>query len=348
MSWEYSNPLLALFTKPYYTELITMVNILPIASGKGGVGKSAVSVNVAVSLAQKGKKVILCDFDFGGANLHTLLGLKNNQAGMGNFIYRQIADLDTLLQETGIENLQFIAGDCLFPGTANMDFFMKKKIMKDLTVLPADYVILDLGGGSNYNTLDFFLLTYNSLLVTSPEITSIMNAYSFLKGAIFRFFTHQFPNRSPERAYIQDFIKSVATGTESSFIALMETLCQQFPETGIPACQELAKLRPQVVLNMGSTIQDLEMGRRLRSLVNSKLSIPMDFIGFIPSDPIVPMAVARRAPASILEPASNFAIAIHKTADRILAHEYDLNDNLSIDDADLELLKSEYTSGEQE
>ena len=60
------------------------------------------------------------------------------------------------------------------------------------------------------------------------------------------------------------------------------------------------------------------------------------------------MAVARRAPALILEPASNFATAIHKTADRILAHEYDLNDNLSIDDADLELLKSEYTAGEQE
>ena len=109
-----------------------MVNILPIASGKGGVGKSAVSVNVAVSLAQKGKKVILCDFDFGGANLHTLLGLKNNQAGMGNFFYRQISDLSSILQETGIENLQFIAGDCLFPGTANMDFFMKKKIMKEI------------------------------------------------------------------------------------------------------------------------------------------------------------------------------------------------------------------------
>ena len=127
MGWEYSNPLLALFTKPYYTKIITMVNILPIASGKGGVGKSAVSVNVAVSLAQKGKKVILCDFDFGGANLHTLLGLKNNQAGMGNFIYRQIADLGSILQETGIENLQFIAGDCLFPGTANMDFFHEEK-----------------------------------------------------------------------------------------------------------------------------------------------------------------------------------------------------------------------------
>lgn len=326
----------------------TMVNILPVASGKGGVGKSAVSVNLAISLAQKGKKVILCDFDFGGANLHTLLGLKNNQAGMGNFIYRQVASLESLLQETGIENLQFIAGDCLFPGTANMDFFMKKKIMKDLAQLPVDYIILDLGGGSSYNTLDFFLLTYNPLLVTTPEITSIMNAYSFLKGAVFRFFTHQFPNKSPERACIQDFIKSVATGTESSFMSLMENLCQQFPETGLPACQELAKLNPQVVLNMGATTQDLEMGRRLRSLVNSKLTIRMDFIGFIPTSAIVPMAVARRAPAIVLEPAGTFATSVRKAADRVLAYEYGFNENLSIDNADLELLRSEYTPTEQE
>lgn len=66
-----------------------MTNLLPIASGKGGVGKSSYAVNLATVLAQKGKNVILADFDFGGANLHTLLGLKNNRAGLGNFIYRQ-------------------------------------------------------------------------------------------------------------------------------------------------------------------------------------------------------------------------------------------------------------------
>lgn len=319
-----------------------MVSILPVASGKGGVGKSAVSVNLSVRLAQKGKKVILCDFDFGGANIHTLLGLKNNQAGMGNFICRQVTSMESLIQESGIENLQFIAGDCLFPGTANMDFFMKKKIMKDLAQLPADYIILDLGGGSSYNILDFFLLSYNPLMVTTPEITSIMNAYSFLKAAVFRFFTHQFPNKSEERAYIQEFIKSVATGTESSFTALMENLCQKFPETGVPACQQLAKLNPHVILNMGNNTQDLEMGRRVRSLANSKLAVKIDFIGFIPSDYIVPMAVARRAPAIILEPHSAFAAAIDKTSERILACEYDFNDNLSIDDSDLEVLRAEF------
>ena len=131
-------------------------------------------------------------------------------------------------------------------------------------------------------------------------------------------------------------------------MSLMETLCQQFPETGLPACQELAKLNPQVVLNMGATTQDLEMGRRLRSLVNSKLTIRMDFIGFIPTSAIVPMAVARRAPAIVLEPAGTFATSVRKAADRVLAYEYGFNENLSIDNADLELLRSEYTPTEQE
>ncbi len=323
-----------------------MVNILPVASGKGGVGKSAVSVNLAISLAQKGKRVVLCDFDFGGANLHTLLGLKNNQAGMGNFIYRQNNSLSELIQETGIPNLQFIAGDCLFPGTANMDFFMKKKIMKELPMLDTDYVILDLGGGSNYNILDFYLLTYNSILVSTPEITSIMNAYSFLKASAFRFFVHQFPNKSPERESINEFVKSVSTGTESSFIALMDTICAKYPETGFAARQELSHFNPQVILNSGSSSMDLEMGRRLRSLVNSKLNIRMDFVGFIPKDDTVPLAVARRTPACILAPESPFALAINRATDRIMAYEYGVNESYSFDDNDLEMLKAEYSANE--
>jgi len=324
-----------------------MANILPIASGKGGVGKSAISANIAISLAKKNKSVILCDFDFGGANLHTLLGLKNNQAGMGNFIYRQQESLKNLLQETNIENLKFIAGDCLLPGTANMDFFIKKKIMKELSLLPADYIILDLGGGSSFNVLDFYLLTYNSILVSTPEITSVLNAYSFLKASVFRFFTHQFPNRSPERERISQFIKSVSIGTEISFISLMETICNEFPETGLKACEELKKFNPQVILNMGSSNQDLEMGKRLRSLASSKLKININFVGFIPKDNCVPIAVARRNPAILIAPESSFSQAINKSADRILAYNYSINENISIDDNDLELLKNEYMNFNQ-
>ena len=87
-----------------------MVQILPIASGKGGVGKSAISLNLAIALAQLGKKVILCDFDFGGANLHTMLGHKNNKPGLGHFINKLEDHIEPLIQKTAVKNLGFIAG----------------------------------------------------------------------------------------------------------------------------------------------------------------------------------------------------------------------------------------------
>lgn len=325
-----------------------MINILPIASGKGGVGKSATAVNLAITLAKKGKRVVLADFDFGGANLHTLLGLKNNHAGMGNFIYKQTADLSELLQDTKEENLKFIAGDCLYPGTANLDNFTKKKIIKKLNALDADYVILDLGAGTTYNTLDFYLLTYNSILVTTPELTSILNAYSFLKSAAFRFFMRQFKAKSDERKFIDEFLRNSSSGTETSFLELVAKTAENFNETCSQSLVELKKYRPQVILNMGETSDDLEMAKRLRSLVQNKLGISMDFVGFLPKDEKVSYAVALRTPLAISDPECKFVKGIETATDRILQHSYEYNDLNMFDaedsDEDLEILSEEFQS----
>lgn len=328
-----------------------MVNILPIASGKGGVGKSAIAVNLAILLAQKGKKVVLIDFDLGGANLHTLLGLKNNHSGIGNFIYKQESSFEPLLQQTSVQNLQFIAGDCLFPGTANMGFFIKRKLVKEIEALDADYAVLDLGGGTTYNTLDFYLLTYNSLLVTSPELTSVLNAYSFLKAAAYRFLNRQFKAKSPEREAIENYIENSAAGAESSFVALVDSICSQFPTSGERARTELAKYRPQVILNMGKTTQDLEMARRLRSLVWNKLNITLDFVGFTPRDNGIELAVATRVPLALSNPQSPFVTQLNAAAERIMLHTYSYNDNLedtelpdNSENQDIEELTSEFSS----
>ncbi len=329
-----------------------MVNLLPIASGKGGVGKSSYAVNLAVILAQKGNNVILIDLDLGGANLHTLLGLKNNHTGLGNFIYRQTDDFNSLIQETGIPNLRFVAGDCLYPGTANMDASAKRKITKALNNLDADYVILDLGAGTTYNTLDFYLLTYNSIIVTTPELTSILNAYSFLKAAAFRFFMRQFKAKSEERTFINDYLKNAPSGTEAGFTDLVNLVSEKFPETGIAAKEQLMLYRPQVVLNQGQSVQDLEMARRLRTLVQNKLGITMDFVGFLQKDEQVSYSIALRSPLAVANPGCKFVSNINTSSERILAHTYTYNelngfetDDITNDD-DLVSLTREFESDE--
>ncbi len=323
-----------------------MVNLLPIASGKGGVGKSSFSVNLAVALARKGKSVVLADLDFGGANLHTLLGLKNNHIGLGNYIYKQTEDFNSLLQDTQIPNLKFIAGDCLFPGTANMELSAKRRIIKSLNELEADYVIMDLGAGTTYNTLDFFLLTYNSIMVTTPELTSVLNAYSFLKAAAFRFLMRQFKAKSEERLFINNFLKNSSTGTEASFSTLINQIKENYPESGAKILEELEKYRPQIIINMGQVSSDLEMAKKFRKLVFDKLNIKMDFVGFLPRDERVGYSVALRSPLLLTSPTCKFAESVNTSAEKIIQHSYKINELNEYEDddnnMDLNTLSSEF------
>lgn len=326
-----------------------MAQILPIASGKGGVGKSAISLNLSVALAQLGKKIVLCDFDFGGANLHTMLGHKNNKPGLGHFINKLEEHLEPLIQKTAVENLGFIAGDCLFPGTANMDYFSKRKILKEINQLDADYVILDLGAGSAYNTLDFFLVNYKSILVTTPEITSILNAYSFLKSSVFRFFAQQFPARSEERKLIQDYTHTRLEGSELSFTNLIEEIYNKYPETGAKAINKLDMFRPQVILNKGRTSSDIEMAQRLKSLVKNKLNMNMEFIGFIPHDDEISISIARRTPLILSNPESEFAKRIYPTANRVINSNFTFNESIFDEEKEYEVLEQlvkEFTNEE--
>lgn len=323
-----------------------MVNLLPIVSGKGGVGKSSFSVNLAVALARKGKSVVLADLDFGGANLHTLLGLKNNHIGLGNYIYKQTEDFNSLLQDTQIPNLKFIAGDCLFPGTANMELSAKRRIIKSLNELEADYVIMDLGAGTTYNTLDFFLLTYNSIMVTTPELTSVLNAYSFLKAAAFRFLMRQFKAKSEERLFINNFLKNSSTGTEASFSTLINQIKENYPESGAKILEELEKYRPQIIINMGQVSSDLEMAKKFRKLVFDKLNIKMDFVGFLPRDERVGYSVALRSPLLLTNPTCKFAESVNTSAEKIIQHSYKINELNEYEDddnnMDLNTLSSEF------
>lgn len=294
-----------------------MAVLIPVAGGKGGVGKSVLSLNLAVTLAQQCKKTILVDLDLGGANLHTLLGLKNNQAGIGTFITKQETDFSNLLQATGIPNLQFIAGDCLYPGVANMDFFTKCKIIRNLEALEADYVILDLGAGSTYNIVDFFIITNDGIVIVTPELTSILNAYSFLKTAVFRLIYRTFPSKSPERQILQNSVLQRMEGKEYSFAQILSVISSTFPESAQTALGQLNAFKPRIIMNMGRQQEDALLGNRLLTLSRNKLSINPEVIGFVPYDQNIGISIARRQPLCLINPASPFSASLPPVVQRI-------------------------------
>jgi flagellar biosynthesis protein FlhG len=283
-----------------------MSRLLPIASGKGGVGKSVIAANLGLALSRSGYAVVLVDLDLGGSNLHTFLGVKNRNSGIGELVWKRERSLSALLVETGYDRLWLVPGDGLLPGTANLEWFVKKRILKELAALPADFVILDLGAGSSYNVVDFFLASSDGLVVIRPEITSVLNAYAFLKTTAFRVLSRSFPDGSPDRAAVNEFASVKNEGAGISFLDFARELGARSPE-GKAAFERLSALRPRAVMNMGKASTDADLGHRLRDIAAKNLGIGVEFSGYLLDDPALPASVGARRPLLDLDPDSPFS-----------------------------------------
>jgi flagellar biosynthesis protein FlhG len=160
--------------------------VISVGGGKGGVGKSLVSCNLAVAMAQAGARVVLVDADLGAANQHTLLGIDRPGPTLQALFDRTIDRLEQALVPTGIPGLQLVPGSGAVVGAANVSATQKLKLIRHLRELPADIVIVDVGAGVAFNVVDLYLAAELRLLVVTPELTSMQNAYAFAKGAVFR------------------------------------------------------------------------------------------------------------------------------------------------------------------
>lgn len=108
-----------------------MACVISVASGKGGVGKSVVSVNLALSLARQGAQVVLADLDVGGADAHVLVGLLNPPLTLTDFLNHRIVYLNDLAQRLSIHpNLRIIPGTGDTLATANMSYSQKKRLIR--------------------------------------------------------------------------------------------------------------------------------------------------------------------------------------------------------------------------
>ncbi|AGT27670.1 FleN-like ATP binding protein [Borrelia miyamotoi LB-2001] len=262
---------------------LKMTKIIPVASGKGGVGKTSFVANIGYKLASLGKTVILVDLDLGGSNLHTCLGVKNVGIGIGSFINKREKDFSSLILKTPYKKLYLIPGDALYTGTANIPFSIKKKIMDSIQRdLVADFVFIDLGSGTSYNTVDFYLAAYSGIIVTVPETPSILNAYSFLKNALYRLLYLTFPPKSAEREYISNFFKNKIEGTNIKFKDLVTGIEAVSLSSSLKVKKMMNNFYPRVILNRIESSEEIAMCENLINVVKNNINIPVEFIGFIP------------------------------------------------------------------
>jgi flagellar biosynthesis protein FlhG len=291
--------------------------IIPVAGGKGGVGKSILTVNLGLYLGRLGKRVILIDLDMGAANLHTCLGLKNTRPGLGNFVSNRKLALTDIMYRTDYPNLFFIPGDVLAPGMADIVYNQKRNIISQILKLEADYILLDLGAGSHFNVIDFFLVSNSGILVVAPQTPSVLNVYSFLKNLNFRFLQRALAGKKAVEACIRSHAQEAKPNTRFRMSKILHEIEKLDRDSGSKARAYLKNLKPSLIVNMAVSPEDLKLIESLRQLVRDGLNVDLACLGMVCADNEVDQAIKKLLPLAVDSPQSMAAKQIARIAEKI-------------------------------
>lgn len=287
-----------------------------IGGGKGGIGKSIFTLGLGITLAQMGKKIILIDADLGGANLHTLMGVRYPSYTLEDFILKRVDRLEDIIIETQVEGIGLICGADDIMGAANPKFAQKIRLLNQLEDLPADLVLLDLGAGTSFNVLDFFNYSAGKIAVFTNQSTSLQNVYGFIKSALFRFLSREFSRDDEVLLLLQQ------AGSRLAKLHSMEDILNHLQNKDAEKYARLKQIIDRFeiffVVNMVKSELDRKAAQVIQKVCQDFLNLQPQIFGTLAYDPEVEKAVNQMLPFPTRSQNSPAALGLQHIAVQVL------------------------------
>jgi flagellar biosynthesis protein FlhG len=270
-----------------------MPHIWPIGGGKGGTGKSILTGNIGVLLAKQGFKTLLIDADLGTPNLHTIIGLSNPTISLSDFLNKRVATLQETVLEMPIHHLFLISGAQNKLDIANLAHEQKMKMLRAISKLEYDYILLDLGTGTSFNIIDFFTLSDSGIFVCIPEPTSIENIYRLIRSVYVR---------KIRQVLKIDRFKNLVEKAEARNPdalnhhpeSLLEILKDIDPEQGKTIEGIMRAFQFKLILNQVRRQDNPKIGVLICKIIEKHLGLTIQFIGNVSFDERVHEAICRK------------------------------------------------------
>ena len=163
------------------THKLKSAKVITVTSGKGGVGKTNITINLAIALSEMGKRVTVMDANLGLGNIDVLLGVVPKYT-LVDVIYNNKNIVEVLSDGPG--NIKFVAGGSGIEDLAKLDNYQIQKFLANIALLDkiSDIILIDTGAGLSDSVMNFVMAADEVILVTTPEPTSITDAYAIIKA----------------------------------------------------------------------------------------------------------------------------------------------------------------------
>ena len=297
---------------------IAMSYIWSIGGGKGGSGKSFLTGNLGILLAKQGYQTLLIDVDLGAANLHTMIGIPHPEKSLSDFVNRKVVTLEETVTPTPIPNLYFISGAMNNLDIANLAHEQKMKLLRNIAKLPYEYILLDLGAGTSFNTIDFFMISNSGIFVTTPEPTSIENIYRLIRSVYLRKI-RQVLKTYDFRILAEEAERQNSMATISNPDVLLHIMKEVDPEKGCMLEKALSTLNFKLTLNQLRKYDNPNTGNLICKIIERHLALKMYFTGNISFDDRVHNSVCRKIPFLDLYPYTQTTLDLRECYKNLLS-----------------------------
>lgn len=288
--------------------------VIAVGGGRGGVGKSVLTVNLGVYLAQLGRNVTICDADPLGANLHPMLGIQEAPLRIDHLEDVSPPEAPVPTSVPGLSLLPTVFDP--FSATP-MKPSRKSHWQHRLASVNADYVLVHTGSSTAPPSLDLFLSADVGISLTIPDPVSVETTYRFFRALFVRALRRRvMKERHKLKLVERALMSSKPEDGPREIVASLQKLDLALARA---AMEELDRLAPKLVVGQTQLRTDLEVGPAMQAIATRFLGVGVDYLGHIEHDDAVWLSVRKRSPLLIESPTSKSARNIERVARRILA-----------------------------
>ena len=321
-NWQIGAPVKSQILSPYNLPVI-----MAVGGGKGGVGKSIISANLAAVLAKSAYRVLVIDLDLGCSNLHTHFGVSSPRKSIADMFVSNNSQFQDIILSAPCNGVAFVAGGR--EGQLLEEFETNPKAMGRLwnsiydckRRYKVDFVILDLGAGTHRHTLDFFIGSHVGALTVLPEPTSIENAYIFLKMTIMKLL-HNIGENTGKQELAQDIISVISKqgggGLRSGYANSLNDLRVNYPKFIHLYLQALLGRKLGVLVNQVRDPEDLKVGPSIAQVCESYFGFHSEYIGHLNHDGAIIKSLQQRRLFATDFPESDAVLGLKGISDNLL------------------------------